>query len=157
MRKGFGLLIAIIFVVTIASLGAVALKLSVGTAKQTGDVYVREQGEILLRSFAEYTMLNILTHDFDVNCLEKVKGWHRPDLTIKGEEYPAFVTSSSIKYFGTIGKCNGVPITTKYTQGTVIIDIFVEYVDSLKKTKDDKYKISEKYPVRLHKRIIQKI
>lgn len=146
MKRGFSFILAIIFVVLISSLGALSLTLSIISSKQTGDIFAKEQGELMLDSFAEYVMLVILKHDFNSGCLSEINGQ-----TQGGGYSGLFKMQAKIKYFGKIGTCNGTAVTTPQTQGTVLIDVFATH------TKDTSGNASTMYPVRLHKRIIQKI
>ena len=59
MRKGFSLITAIIFIVLIATLSMFSLNISSLTAKQTTDVFLREQAELLAQGATE---MDILTH-----------------------------------------------------------------------------------------------
>lgn len=139
-------MLAIIFVITIASLGTLALTLSSNSAKQTGDIFAKEQGELMLEGFMEYVMLMILKHDFNINCLNTIEGQ-----TQGGAYSGLFKMKADIKYFGDIGACKGIPVSTPQTQGTVMIDVYALHT---KNTSGDKSII---YPIRLHKKIIQKI
>ena len=53
MRKGFSLITAIIFVVLVATLAMFSINTSATTAKQTSDVFLREQAELLAQGATE--------------------------------------------------------------------------------------------------------
>jgi len=72
MRKGFGLITAIIILVLVSTLMALMMSLSATSVKQTSDLYFKEQAELLSRSAAEYGLLAISGHDNSVNCLENI-------------------------------------------------------------------------------------
>mgnify|MGYP000853546748 FL=1 len=57
MKKGFSLITAIIFMVLIATLSLFSLNISSLTAKQTTDVFLREQAELLAQSATELAIL----------------------------------------------------------------------------------------------------
>ncbi len=139
MRRGFSLITALIFLVVIATIGALSISLSTQSAKQTGDIYLKNQAGLLLRSGTEYAMLAMSGHDYSVNCLNQV------NMTYKSQ----FDINVSIMYIG-----NGLPascnrlandIATADSNRTVIIDTFVTTINDI---------TSE--PIRLHRRTIQK-
>ena len=59
MRKGFSLITAIIFIVLVATIAALALSFSTFSTKQTSDLFLREQAELLVQSGTEYALLAI--------------------------------------------------------------------------------------------------
>ncbi len=139
MRKGFSLLIAIVFLVLIATISAISLSLSIQTVKQTSDLLLKSQAELLLRSGTEYAMLAMSGHDYSGNCLENV------NMTYNN----MFDINVSIMYIG-----NGLPtgcstlandINTSESNRTVIIDTFVTTTNDIALE-----------PLRLHRRTIQK-
>lgn len=151
MRKGFSMITAIIFMILVATLGALALSLSTTTTKQTSDLFLREQAELLLQSSAEYALLAISGHEINATngCLNTIN-----------INYPAtntlFDINITINYLG-----NGLPagcmtfdglttglsssnIDTNESNRTVILDIVVR-----------DHNLSTE-PIRLHRRTIQK-
>ena len=147
MRRGFTMVTAIIFVILVASLGALALSFSSFTVKQTSDVYLREQADLLLQSGTEFALLAISGHDIHAtgDCVNAING-HFPD-----NVSPMFDINISISYLG-----NGLPngchllannVDTNDSNVTVIIDTIVS-------TNSDNNISSE--PIRLHRRTIQK-
>jgi type II secretory pathway pseudopilin PulG len=137
MRKGFSLLTAIIFLVLIATISALSISLSTQSVKQTGDVLLKSQAELLLRSGTEYAMLAI---SGALNgCLSSINATYNNIYDI----------NISIMYIGNSlpSSCPkiGTDINTSDSNRTVIIDTWV-------RTKDDI--VSE--PIVLHRRSIQK-
>lgn len=138
MRRGFSMITAIIFMILVATLGALALSLSSITLKQTSDLYLREQAEILVQSATEYALLAISGHNFSTNCLNAINA-----------QYAPFDINISLYYLG-----NGLPvgcqritssnIDTNESNLTVIIDTVV--------TSNG---VSTE-PIRIHRRTIQK-
>jgi len=133
---------AIVFMILVATLGALALSLSTSTVKQTSDLYLREQAELLLQSSAEYTLLAISGHDFTSECLNNIH-----------INYPAtnklFDIDISINYLGSnlpagCQRFTTNDIDTNESNLTVILDIVV--TDNNLSTE----------PIRLHRRTIQK-
>ena len=139
MRKGFSLLTAIIFLVLIATISAISISLSTQTVKQTTDIYLKNQAELLLRSGTEFALLAMSGHNYNSSCLNDI------NMTYNNQ----FDINVSIMYIG-----KGLPsgcqtldnnISTADSNRTVIIDTFVS-------TKAD---ITTE-PIRLHRRTIQK-
>jgi uncharacterized membrane protein len=143
MRKAFGLITAIMFIVLVATIGALALSFSTQTNKQVVDVYLRAQAELLLRSATEYALLAISGNDRTIKCLNKVEA-----------KYQDFDISVKIQYIIATGKTyNGCDILadniqTENSDVTVLLDTIVEI---------PKGKIGmNSEPIRLHRRTLQK-
>lgn len=147
MRRAFSMLTAIIFMVLVATLGALALSLSTTTAKQTGNLYLREQAELLVQSATEYALLAISGHDFSSNCLNTISATYPESGTNK-----LFDINISLYYLG-----NGLPIgcqtltnnldniDTNESNLTVMIDTIVTSASGIAAE-----------PIRLHRRTLQK-
>jgi len=147
MRKGFSLITAIVFMVLVASIAALSLSFSTFSTKQTTDLYLREQAELLLQSGTEFALLAISGHNIAANgCLNAINS-----------QYPQtnaaaiFDINITINYMG-----NGLPagcnilsntVDTNDSNVTVIIDTVVS-------TNTDNNISTE--PIRLHRRTIQK-
>lgn len=99
MKRGFGLITAIIFVVLIATVAMMSLSLSTQTAKQTSDIFLREQAELLAYGAAEYAILSMQYTDYDSSCLSEIKSTY-PD-----EKDPLFEITTKIYYFGNPSNC----------------------------------------------------
>lgn len=69
MKKGFSLIMAIFFVVLVATLGMMSLRFSTQSVKQSVDVYLREQAELYAMSATELTVMAMQKHNYNVNCL----------------------------------------------------------------------------------------
>ena len=139
MRKGFSLITAIIFLVLIATISALSIALSTQSVKQTSDIYLKSQAELLLRSGTEYAILAMSGHNYSGSCLNDI------NMTYNNQ----FDINISIMYIG-----KGLPsscqtldnnIYSADSNRTVIIDTIVS-------TKPD---ITTE-PIRLHRRTIQK-
>lgn len=144
MRKGFSLLTAIIFLILIATLSALSITLSTQSVKQTTDIYLKTQSELLLRSGTEFAMLAISGHNFNATCLNS--------LSIRYPENTADYTHDiniSISYIGSNlpAGCNqyGTDIATPDSNRTVIIDTVVSTNPTIQNEQ-----------IRLHRRTIQK-
>ena len=151
MRKGFSLITAIIFIVLVSTIAALALSFSTFSTKQTSDLFLREQAELLVQSGTEYALLAISGHDIKTNgCLNAINA-----------QYPQagatamFNINVTINYLGrglasaSNNNCNILSdlVATDDSNITVIIDTIVS-------TTTDNNISTE--PIRLHRRTIQK-
>lgn len=140
MRKGFSLLTAIVFLVLIATISALSISLSTSSVKQTSDVLLKSQAELLLRSGTEYAMLALSGNDYNISCLD----------TINATYNNMFDINMSIMYIGndmTKPSCVqlGTDIDTNESNRTVIIDTWVRTRPNISLE-----------PIVLHRRSIQK-
>ena len=152
MRRGFSLITAIIFIVLVASIAALALSFSSFTTKQTSDLFLREQAELLVQSGTEFALLAISGHQINAanGCLNSINS-----------QYPQagaaaiFDINITINYLGnglaaaSNNNCNILSdtVVTVDSNITVIIDTIVS-------TNTDNNISTE--PIRLHRRTIQK-
>jgi hypothetical protein len=143
MRRGVGLIMAIAFIVLVATIGALALSFSTQTSRQTSDVYLRAQAEILARSATEYALLAISAHNISNSddCIN--------DINI--EHNPFFDIDVHMRYIGNnlpdpgcrlLDDANG--IATVDSNVTVLIDVIV------------KSTLANREPVTIHRRTLQK-
>ncbi|WP_281950436.1 hypothetical protein [Nitrosophilus kaiyonis] len=142
MRKSFSLITAIIILVIISTLMVVMLSLSTQTAKQTGDIYLKEQVELLAKSATEYAILAIQGHDNKNSCINSI------NIKYPVSTNPQYDINVSIYYIGNNLPCDSDHIlanniATSDSNGTVIIDTIVTNLQS-----DE--------PIRYHRRTIQK-
>jgi len=146
MRRGFTLITAILFMVLVATIAALALTFSSFSTKQTTDLYLREQAELLLQSGTEFALLAISGHDINATgtCVNTINTQYIP----KTGANPLFNIDITINYMGRglPGGCNILSnaVDTNDSNITVIIDTIVE--DNNISTE----------PIRLHRRTIQK-
>lgn len=151
MKKGFSLIMAVIFMVILAILGTMALNFSTQTAKQTTGVYIREQAEILAINSTQYAVMMMQDHDYSVNCLERVV------INYPNSQNPILRATVDIRYFdsrlGTDGRtCQaGRILSNKSISGgddyenIALLDTVVESVGDT---------VTE--PIRFHRRTIQR-
>ena len=140
MRKGFSLLTAIVFLVLVATISALSISLSTQSVKQTGDVLLKSQAELLLRSGTEYAMLAMSGHDYNSSCLENINMTHNNIYDI----------NISIMYIGNGLPCNtenilSNDINTSESNRTAIIDTWVRTKGGITTE-----------PIVMHRRSIQK-
>lgn len=148
MRKGFTLITAIIFIVLVSTIAALALSFSTFSVKQTNDLYLREQAELLVQSGTEFALLAISGHTINTTngCINSINAQYPQTDTAA-----MFDINITVNYLG-----SGIPVScnrlsnsvaTTDSNLTVIIDTIVE-------TTADNNISTE--PIRLHRRTIQK-
>ncbi len=145
LKKGFGIITAIIVVMAISGIVMLILMLASGRVKKTTDEYLNLQAKLLADSAVEYAIMRIEGFDRSGGgCLKQVNITANP-----------FDINISIKYFMTqdlaasLPSCQSAiltPYITEYSaNGTALLDIYVTYKD---KTSNETIKI--------HKRTVQK-
>jgi len=143
MRRGFTLLSAIFLMLLVATLMVLAFSLAAQTKKQTGDIYMQEQAQILGRSATEFALLAISGHENNASCIEQI------NLQFP-QNAPIYDVNMTLFYLGRNLVCNGGHllannVVTDESNGTVMIDTIVSYTDPA--TGEE---------VRFHRRTIQK-
>ena len=149
MRKGFSMLTAIILIILVATLGALAIALSTTTVKQTSDLYLREQAELLVQSATEYTLLAISGHQINSanGCLNTINATYENIFDINISIYYLGSSLPSISATNPCQKFSDANLNTIDSNVTVIIDTTVSVpVDKNISTE----------PIRIHRRTIQK-
>lgn len=160
MKKGFALITAVIFVVLIATLGALSLSLSSSSVKHSSNVFLREQAELLAISATEHAVLAMQAHDYTTSCINTIESKF-PD-----DKNSMFTANITINYIGNnLPKdCNilysggdetlkskyindtNTKNTTKASYKVAIIDVIVTSDENL---------TSE--PIRFHKKTTQSL
>lgn len=143
MRRGFTLLSAIFLMVLVATLMMLAYSLSSQTKKQTADIYMQEQAQLLARSATEFALLAISGHDNTADCIEQI------DLQYP-QGSPVYEINMTLYYIGNGLPCNtghilDNAIATAESNGTVLIDTAISYTDPATNER-----------VKFHRRTIQK-
>jgi len=72
LKKAFSLLTAIIFIVVVATIGAISFSLLSTNVQKSEDTYLLEQSRLLARSATEYAILAVSGHDRSSDCLERI-------------------------------------------------------------------------------------
>jgi len=156
MRRGFSLITAVVFIVLVASIAAISLSFSSFSVKQTSDIYLKEQAELLVQSATEYALLAISGHTINTanGCLNYINA-----------QYPSSGTSAlfdiniSISYLG-LNLPSGCLLPNGSTTSSVTSNIdtndsnITVIIDTVVSTNTDNNISTE--PIRLHRRTIQK-
>jgi type II secretory pathway pseudopilin PulG len=144
MRKGFSLITAVIFLVTIATLGALALSISTLSVKKSTDNFLYQQANLLVDSGINYALLAMSGHDYNNSCLNQVNISYNDTFDI----------NVTIHYIGKglPSGCNVLDdnLSTADSNRTVILDTIVQTKPKLITNKI----ITE--PIRVHRRTLQK-
>jgi len=133
MKNGMAMIMAIAFLIIVATLLAFMLNLTAHTSSRTNHIYFNEQAKLLAKSATEFAMLAVSGHNRLVpasDCIQTIVS-----------QYPAgpapfFNINTTIRYIGvgnngTCGTNSFVNnITTAQSQGTVLIDVFVRSIEA---------------------------
>ncbi|MDD2383683.1 MAG: hypothetical protein PHN18_05790 [Sulfurospirillaceae bacterium] len=126
MRKGFGLIQALIVIVMISGIMAIAMKYATLSVKQTSDAYAKESAELFMDSAVELTLLAISGQNRAVSgCLKDV------NITSADGRYMADVNISTYYLLGESVDCSYcgslcTPIQTEESHGMVMLEVVVE-------------------------------
>ena len=127
MKKGFGIIQALIIIILVSGLMTMALKYASMTARQTADSYMREKAELFMKSAIELTLLAISGYDrkSKSNCLKNIH-ITSPDqrffADINITNYYLLQGSSDCTYCGS--RCQ--PIQTEDSHGMVMLEVEVD-------------------------------
>ena len=152
-RTGFAMIMAIFFMILMATLMTYMLESTADTTKRTINDYIMEQAQLVAKSSVEYAILQVSDQNrSNLGCLT--------DLTIT---YPAsgLEATVAISYFGfrsigVLDSCtNLLPLGTdgagviqsSESNGTMLIDVYVKNDGSLGLTE----------PISFHRRTLQKL
>lgn len=127
MRKGFGILQALLVIVLVSGILVVAMKYATVSVKQTTDIYVKEASELFMDSAVEMSLLAISGYDRNTtnSCLDEVTvispdKRFRADINIT--KYYLLSGSADCGYCGTL--CE--PIQSDDSHGMVMLEIMVQ-------------------------------
>ncbi len=127
MRRGFGILQALLVIVMVSGILVVAMKYATVSVKQTSDIYVRESVELFMNSAVEMSLLAISGYDRNStnSCLEEVSiisSDKRFTADINITKYYLLENSADCNYCGTL--CE--PIQSDDSHGMVMLEVVVE-------------------------------
>ncbi len=139
-RSGIAMIMAIIVIVTIATIMSLALSLTAQTSKRTTNLYLYEQSVLLAKGATEYALLRIAQDNNSTSPCNVT------NLDIEEENYDINIT---IQYIYTAGVCTGqyATVTTPEQNGSALIDVSVSVNDTTVSTE----------PIRYFRRTIQKL
>jgi hypothetical protein len=114
MRRGFGMIQVIFFMVILSGILAISLKYASISVKQTEDLYIKEQGELFMQSAIELALLGISSTAIQINEVYIVSDDKRFTADINITQY--------YKY--------GTNLETQASNGMISMDIVVETNDT---------------------------
>ncbi len=117
MRKGFSLLLSIIFMVVMAIIGVMIMKFSASSAKHASTSMMDIRANLALRSATEYAILALQGHDFKNGRINEIN-----------LSYPFFNANIKFHYFLTNCSANDYNctlISTQDTNGSVLVYVTV--------------------------------
>lgn len=94
MKKGFSLILAIIFILLVASIGALSMAISSSSAKTSINLFIHEQAKLLADGAAEYAIMKVQQNDFANTCVDKI------EINYPDKQNPTFKANISITYIG---------------------------------------------------------
>lgn len=153
MRRGFGLLQALLIIILVSGIMVIAMKYATVSVKQTKDLYIRESAELFMNSAVELSLLAIQDYNrTSVGCLDEV------NITSSDRRFKADINIT--KYYvykgddnnGSDFNCTGRTqhIQTEDSHGMVMLEVTVESSSSHPKNGNKEEK------VKLHRRTLQR-
>ena len=117
MKKGFSLLLSIIFMVIMAIIGVMIMKFSASSSKHASTSIMDIRANLALRSATEYAILALQGHDYKNGRINEIN-----------LSYPFFNANIKFHYFLTNCPANDANcslISTQDTNGTVLVYVTV--------------------------------
>ena len=118
MKKGFSLILAIIFILLVASIGALSMSISSSSAKTSVNLFIHEQAKLLADGAAEYAIMKVQQNNFATTCVDEI------EINYPNDTNPTFIANISITYIGdekTIEKCANKIVSEKTGLQSIII------------------------------------
>ena len=165
MQKGFSILTAIFFLVIISTLSFLGISLSSMALKQSSEIYLYEQAELLAKGATEYAIVKLIK---ELPCgVPGKSACATPAQSSDCTNFPTTLTgnfpnnttpllkySINIRYFDTANPSLGCPamnttiISTPSSRGTIMLDVVVEMATS---------QLQRQNPIRFYRRTLQKL
>ena len=118
MKKGFSLILAIIFILLVASIGALSMSISSSSAKTSVNLFIHEQAKHLADGAAEYAIMKVQQNNFAATCVDEI------EINYPNDTSPTFKANISITYIGDIGTiqhCTNQIVSEKTGLESIII------------------------------------
>jgi len=117
MRRGFGMIQVILFMVILSTILTITMKYASVTTKHTEDLYLKESAELFMQSAIEIALFGISTHDRSAGCLNEVH------IISSDNRFIADINITNYYLFSTQGCDNEKIIMTEESNGMVMLDI----------------------------------
>ncbi len=145
MRRGFGILQALLVIVLISGIMTIAMKYATVSTKQTKDMYIKESAELFMDSAVELSLLAISGYERNSTngCLQDVNvasSDRRFTADINISEYYLLGGSADCSFCG--GRCQA--IQTEESHGMVILQVTVESNNTHPKNGDTKIRLTRR-------------
>ena len=117
LRKGFSLLLSIIFLLVMGFIGAMVISFGASSAKHMSNIFLDTKADLALKSSTEYALLALHGHDYRNGLLNEIN-----------ISYPFFNSNIRFHYFLTDcpdNNDNCSKIKTKDTNATVLVYVTV--------------------------------
>lgn len=134
MKKGFSLILAIIFILLVASIGTLSMAISSSSAKTSVNLFIHEQAKLLADSASEYALMKVQQNDFETTCVDEI------EINYPSADKPTFKAYISITYIGdkdTIKNCANKIESDKTGLQSIIISGQVKSLIGRADTSDD--------------------
>ena len=118
MKKGFSLILAIIFILLVASIGALSMSISSSSAKTSVNLFIHEQAKLLADGAVEYAIMKVQQNNFADTCVDEI------EINYPNGTSPTFKANISITYIGdgeTIQHCTNQIVSDKTGLQSIII------------------------------------
>lgn len=118
MKKGFSLILAIFFILLVASIGTLSMSISSSSAKTSINLFIHEQAKLLADGAAEYAIMKVQQNDFAATCVDEI------EINYPSDTSPTFKANISITYIGdrtTIAHCTNKIESEKIGLQSIII------------------------------------
>ena len=118
MKKGFSLILAIIFILLVASIGGLSMSISSSSAKTSVNLFIHEQAKLLADGAAEYAIMKVQQNNFATTCVDEI------EINYPNDTSPTFKANISITYIGdgeTIKNCTNKIVSEKTGLQSIII------------------------------------
>ena len=117
MRKGFGMIQVILFMVILSTILTIMMKYASITSKQTEDLYLKESAELFMQSAIETALFGISQHDRSGGCLNTLH------IISPDNRFFADINITNYYLYKTAGCDREKIITSEALQGMVSMDI----------------------------------
>ena len=126
MKKGFSLILAIIFILLVASIGALSMSISSSSAKTSVNLFIHEQAKLLADGAVEYAIMKVQQNNFAATCVDEIEICCVDEIEINypNDTSPTFKANISITYIGdrdTIRHCTNGIVSDKTGLESIII------------------------------------
>lgn len=137
MKKGFSLILAIIFILLVASIGTLSMAISSSSAKTSVNLFIHEQAKLLADSASEYALMKVQQNDFDTTCVDEIEINYQPNDKYSSPTFKAYISITYIGDKDTIKNCANKIESDKTGLQSIIISGQVKSLIGRADTSDD--------------------